>query len=417
MPPFLRRLKALLWDTKIFENYAFMTAVNVVNGLVGFLVYPYVIRVLGAENYGLYAFVLAVSLYFSLLVNFGLYRPMAKLVVENKDDKPTLSKLISGVLTLRFLLALAIVPVFILLLTFVPFMRQNASLFLLGFLLIFSNVLNIMWYYRGLSRMRVVASILMVIRLLSIPFIIIFVTSTDDACVYMLITVASQILCGLFTLFWAIYHDGIKLCAVSFSMIKELFRTGIPFFFDECTMSLKENGLPVLIGIFFQMCDVALYDLAVKVVNLFLQFLNQVNSAIFPEYVVKSTKDIVRRILKIEWIMSLSIIAFLALTGYWIILLLGGEQMLAAYPLMMMISAFIVSGLVVGCYTNFVFIARGKDSYIAKNQLIATITMFATFMIGVFLWHNILIAGLAVLLSVISEVLYCRFVARRIMTD
>ncbi len=417
MPPFLRRLKALLWDTKIFENYSFMTAMNVVNGVVGFLFFPFVILVLGADSYGLYAFVLSICTYLALVVCFGLYKPSAKRVVENKDNPAYLSQLISNVLSLRLLLAVGLSFLFALLIVVVPFMQQNALIFALGFTQVFASVLNIAWYYRGLSRMRIVACVAVFIRLLSIPFIIAFVRTESDVWIFMLITSAANIAGSLFSLLWAIVRDGIRLRLASISQLREHFREGFPFFLQECTMSIKENGLPVLIGSFFQMRDVAIYDLAMKVVNVFLQIFDQVNSAIFPEYVCKSTKAFVRKLLRIEWIMSLSVVAFLAVVGYWIVLILGGEQMVASYPMLVLMSSFLVSGLVVSCYTNFVFIARNEYSYVAKNQLISIISIYAACAVGLLIWPNILVIGFATVFSVLCEVVYCHSVSRRIMKE
>ena len=47
-----------IWNnnTKVVENYAFMTILQVLNICFYLLIYPFLIRVLGAESYGLYAF-------------------------------------------------------------------------------------------------------------------------------------------------------------------------------------------------------------------------------------------------------------------------------------------------------------------------------------------------------------------------
>ena len=38
---------------KVVENYFFMTALQIISSAFGVLIYPYLIRVLGAESYGL----------------------------------------------------------------------------------------------------------------------------------------------------------------------------------------------------------------------------------------------------------------------------------------------------------------------------------------------------------------------------
>ena len=74
------------------------------SALVGFLVYPYVIRVLGAEQYGLYAFLLAIALYFQDLIDFGFDSPCTKRVAVSAADKAELSRTVSVVFYCKLVL-------------------------------------------------------------------------------------------------------------------------------------------------------------------------------------------------------------------------------------------------------------------------------------------------------------------------
>ena len=92
--PILNKLRS----TKVLQNYSYMSALNIVSALVGFLVYPYVIRVLGAEQYGSYAFLLAIAMYFQDFIDFGFDSPCTKRVALSHDDKEELGRIVSTVL-------------------------------------------------------------------------------------------------------------------------------------------------------------------------------------------------------------------------------------------------------------------------------------------------------------------------------
>ena len=70
---------------KVLENYFFMTALQIISSLFGILIYPYIIRVIGAESYGLYVFALSVASYFIGFISFGFTFPAVKGIIENKD--------------------------------------------------------------------------------------------------------------------------------------------------------------------------------------------------------------------------------------------------------------------------------------------------------------------------------------------
>ena len=59
-------------NSKVAENYVFMTILQVLNVCFYLLIYPFLIRVLGTESYGLYAFALAIVTLFVYFVSFGL---------------------------------------------------------------------------------------------------------------------------------------------------------------------------------------------------------------------------------------------------------------------------------------------------------------------------------------------------------
>ena len=78
--------KSISNNTKVIENYFFMTALQIINALFGILIYPYLIRILGANSYGLYVFAFSVTTYFVSFISFGFNMPAIKIVVQNKDN-------------------------------------------------------------------------------------------------------------------------------------------------------------------------------------------------------------------------------------------------------------------------------------------------------------------------------------------
>ena len=62
--------KIFINNKKIAENYFFMTLLLVLNSFFGLLIYPYLIRTLGAESYGVYIFASTVVNYFICFIGF-----------------------------------------------------------------------------------------------------------------------------------------------------------------------------------------------------------------------------------------------------------------------------------------------------------------------------------------------------------
>ena len=111
-----------------------MSALNIVSALVGFFIYPYVIRVLGAEQYGLYAFLLAIAMYFQDVIDFGFDSPCTKRVALCADDKHELSRTVSVVLFCKLALIALSAAIAAPIILAIPILRDNLWLFIVIFI-------------------------------------------------------------------------------------------------------------------------------------------------------------------------------------------------------------------------------------------------------------------------------------------
>jgi PST family polysaccharide transporter len=99
--------------------------------------------------------------------------------------------------------------------------------------------------------------------------------------------------------------------------------------------------------------------------------------------------------------------------GYWIVLLMGGRDMLAAYPLTIILSTTILFWLVVTAHINFIFVPQRRYYFVTGNQIVAfsSFTIFCG--VGLFLFKNIMVLAVALSLSSVCELLYCRYLTKK----
>lgn len=400
--------------TKLLENYIAMTALTFVSALVGLLLYPFVIRQVGTEAYGLYVFALTVSNYFDLLVNYGFDTPAVRRVVECKDDKQALSAILSAIFTGKLLLFALSLLVFIPLVLFVPLMRENWLLFSLPFIQIFGMMLFPIWYFQGRKNMKIVTIINLIFRLLMIPLVFLFISSPEDNVLYMLIVVGMVFFGGVVATFQIRVRDGISYGLANLSELKIYFKEGWSFFLSSITGVFKESTLTLFLGICFGMHEVALYDLAVKIVNIPRLFTQSINKALFPEVVDKASKSRVKKIFRYEALIGLLVMACVAVFGYFLVLFMGGKEMLMAYPMAVILSVTIFTWLIVGAYIHFVFVPNNRYSFVAKNQFVAMISCLLIFGLIYGLTQSVFSVVIALSLSGIVEILYCIYLTKKI---
>jgi len=401
--------KIVFRNTKVIENYFFMTALQIISSLFGILIYPYLIRVLGASSYGLYVFSLSITTYFIGFISFGFNFPAVKAIAQNKDNLQVKSDVISSILTAKTYLALISTLIFFILLYSIPFMRENKLIITVSYLQIIGEVLFPQWYFQGIQKMKIVTYIQLGIRLLSLPFIFIFIKSPADCWIYALITALSVIFGGMLSIFYIQRHDNVTIRFVSISSLKNYFRDAMPFFWSSSVGTIKQESVTIIIGSFFGMRDVALYDLANKLIIIPRMLTTSINGALFPKIIENTTKSVIKKIIRYETLLGFAVIACIILFGRFAILLLGGAPMLGSYPMAIILSVTILVWLVVGCYISFIFVPANRYYLVTRNQLVAFISFFLFCIPSVLLFHNILTIVVALTLSGLCEIIYCNY--------
>jgi len=410
-----QRIKSLLYNNKkVVENYFFMTILQILNSLFYLLIYPYLIRVLGAENYGLYVFAFSIVTYFITFINFGFDLPGVKKVAQNLQNPNVKKEVLSSVFTAKIYLEIISLVLFSSIVFLVPYMRANWFLFFICFVQTLTNILFPQWYFQGIQRMRVVTYIQLGFKMLSLPFIFLLVKQHDDLLLYAFIVSFFSLLGALTAYLIIRYKENLSISFVSFANVKKYVKEALPFFATNGMNVVKQQSAVVILGGFFSMKDVALYDLAMKIFTVPTVLVASINGALFPKIVrLKNLATTIKKIIKIENIVGIAIIVFLITTGNFVIRLMGGPDMSGAFPLLVILSFGIFGQLTVGAIGYFIFIPTGNSAYVAKNQLVAFVVFFIFALTGVLVSNSIWVVPLALTLSGISELIYSQMIVKK----
>lgn len=394
-------------NKKVVENYFFMTVLQVINSLFYIMIYPYLIRKLGVDAYGFYVYVLSIVTYFIFLVNFGFDLPATKAVAQYKESKESLNAIFSCIFTAKIYLLLGSAFLFSILVFSIPALRAFYWLYLIIFLQTVNAALFPNWYYQGLQKMKAATIIQVILKLLSLPFIFLLVKNSQDLSLFAIINSSTMVVGGLVALGFVLFVDKIKLRWASFMELKLWFKQAFPFFLSNSVGTLKEQGVPIIIGAFFGMRDVAIYDLASKIVIIPRTLLMSVNAALFPKVVIEADRSTVKKIIKYEFLLGFAVIGFIIAIGYWVVLLLGGEPMKQAYPLAIILSITVLSWLVVGAFISFLFIPNNMYYLVTINQVVALFSLILFIVLGFSVKVSIFVLVGALAFSGVMEIIFC----------
>jgi PST family polysaccharide transporter len=410
----LKNIKTKFFNNrKVAENYFFMTFLQGASLLVGLILYPYLIRVLGKESYGTYVFILSNIQLLGVFVSFGFDMPALKKVSQFPHDIKIKSQAVSEVFTSKFLLIFVGCALLTLCYFCIDFVQKNIIIYLTVSATIIVDILFPSWYFQGIQKMKFVTFVNLGIRILTIPFIFIFIKSPDDLLKYTAIVSIIPLFGGFFTFFYLQIKEKIKIKFMPLKSLKIVFADALPFFWATVFGTIRTQLLTFVIGTFYSMSSVAIYDLANKIVSIPRLFVTSINTAIFPNIINSLNSMKIKKIIKYETIIGFIIIGLIAVFGYWIVIIMGGKSMLMAYPSAVILSATIYTWLIVGCYRNYIFVPQHRYYFITQNQLVAMVAFFAFTILTLLISKNILILILFYTLSFIIEVIYCKIITKK----
>ena len=410
----IKSIKILLSNNKkVIENYFFMTVLQVLNALFYLLIYPFLIRTLGAESYGLYVFVTAIISYFVIFIGFGFDLPAVKSIAQNVDDLSCKAHTLSCIFTAKIYLEVLSLIVFTIIVFSIPAFRVNWFLFYICFFQTLTNILFPQWYFQGVQRMRIVTYIQLIFKIISLPLIFLTIHSPTDLWIFLVITSSVSVAGAATAAFIVHFKEGVQIRWMPYPEVRIWFKDAFPFFLSSSAGIIKEQSIAVIIGLFFGMRDVAIYDLANKIVMVPRTLLMSVNGALFPKIIANIQSRKVKMIINYEIILGLFVVSSIIFFGKWFVLIMGGSAMITSYPLAVVLSITVLSWLVVGSYINFVFIPHHKYYYITKNQFIAFLSFFFYCLVGLMLLRNIFVLAIAISLSGLTEIVYCKYIINK----
>ena len=316
----------------LFANFTYLSILEIIGLLLPLISYPYVIRTVGADNYGVVVFCQAIIAYVVIIINFGYNVSATRKISENRTNVFKIREIYSSIVYQKLLIfAICLVSgLFVLI-----FLKYDYSVILLGFIgLCIQEVFFPTWLFQGLERMKFITIITFVAKCSCLILIFLFVHDKKDyACIPVLYSIG-----GFFTSVLSVIFLKKKFyiyfVKVSKYRMKEDFLESLPFFTSRLSAIVMERGNVLVIGTFFSYDMVAIYDLCAKIVSILKTPFSLVAQVIYPNVAKSKNMLLVKKSIKIVLLFGAFVCLFVYLFAPNIILLLSDTSMLGAVSIL-----------------------------------------------------------------------------------
>ena len=274
------------------KNYIFNLLYQVLAIVLPLITTPYLSRVLGAENIGVYSYTLSITTYFILFGSLGVALYGQREIAFVQDNVEERSKLFWEILIMKiFTLTISLV------LFYICFCIKGEYHFYYQILTleIFANMVDISWFFQGLEEFKKTVARNTIIKLISIICIFAFVKTNKDLEYYFIIYVLSNFI-GNGSLWFYLPKLITKIQPKELN-IKRHIKPTILLFIPQIATQVYTVLDKTMIGIIIQdKSEVGFYEQAQKIVKLLLTIVTSLGTVMMPRIAATYAKGELKKV-------------------------------------------------------------------------------------------------------------------------
>ena len=174
---------------KIFKNFMYNSAYQIIAIIIPLITSPYLARVLGPENLGIEGYVVSVSQIFYTIGMIGLTNYATREIAYVREDEYQRSKVFWEMIAARVIVFAATLAVYLIIINNTPYRIY----FMIQIVWLFAMFFDASWFFAGMEIFGVTVARNLVVRLLTIISIFAFVKKESDLFLYIALCAVSQI--------------------------------------------------------------------------------------------------------------------------------------------------------------------------------------------------------------------------------
>tara|TARA_B100000902_G_scaffold396076_1_gene456154 strand:+ start:156 stop:1418 length:1263 start_codon:yes stop_codon:yes gene_type:complete len=271
----------------ILNNFFSLSILKVLTYILPLITFPYLIRVLGVEKFGLIMFAQATMYYFEILVDFGFNLSATREVALNAKKPNKLNEIISAVFSIKFvLLIISFLFLFIVLSIFDSF-TDDYLIYYYSFIKVIAFAFFPVWFFQGIEKMKYVTWINIVSKSIYTILIFVFIQAESDYLLVPLINGFGFFIGSLLALYYVFKHFNHFFVFNSVAIIKQHFIDSSMFFLSRVSVSLYTSSNTFVLGLVGSNLTVGYYAIAEKLYIVIRQLYQPIVQVIYP-YISKS---------------------------------------------------------------------------------------------------------------------------------
>jgi PST family polysaccharide transporter len=267
---------------RILHNFISLSLVQGLSIIFPLVTFPYLLRVLGVEQFGVFTMIQTLIMYFDLLVSFGFGLTATQHIARSLNDSEKTSRIINAVYVIK--ISLFIVSILLLLISclFIPYMRENFHLVLIASMYLVGNILFPDWYFQGIQKMRNITVVAFVSKFIGLLLIVLLVKEEGDIAFAVLALSAGNFIAGMLGFFILVRTITLRFEMPARRFILSVFRESAYVFTSIILAPLYSSVNLFILRAFTNPLMVGYYAIAEKIYSAVVMLTNIANRTFYP---------------------------------------------------------------------------------------------------------------------------------------
>lgn len=260
------------------KNLSYQTLYQVLTIITPLITAPYLSRILGAKQLGVFSYTSSVVAYFTLFAMLGTMNYGTKVIAACSNNKKELSVSFFSIYAFQILACLISMLAYV---CYVTFSYQDYKFIAyIQAIAVIACVANVNWFLFGLEQFYAVTIRNIFIKIAEVVSILLFVKSESDLAVYILIMLTSTLISNLIA--FVLLKKYIYIVRISWQDIKKHIKPNLTLFFPLLAISVYHIMDKTMLGAMSTYVESGYYYNSDKLINIPLCLINGVGVVMLP---------------------------------------------------------------------------------------------------------------------------------------
>ncbi|OGI16952.1 MAG: RfbX protein [Candidatus Melainabacteria bacterium RIFOXYA2_FULL_32_9] len=235
---------------RLFSNFLYLFILQGANYVLPLLTLPYLIRILGAEKFGLYVFAQAFIGYFLVFTDYGFNLSATREVSINRDNSQKISEIFCSVMTIKILfMTISFTILSIIIFSFDKF-RSDWLFYFLTFGMVLGNILFPTWFFMGMEKMKYITFLNLFSKAVFTISIFVFIRQSAHYFYVPLINSLGYLVAGAFAIRIIFKEHNIDLYLPKIKTIIQSLKDSTQFFLSRVSTMIYTSNNSFVLGLF-----------------------------------------------------------------------------------------------------------------------------------------------------------------------